>query len=69
MNIFLSADSMQLPAIDYNHRMRRIIDYSTLTLLLLLVVLPGVTTFALEGSWTLSNHDDLKIDPSVSIEF
>jgi hypothetical protein len=40
-----------------------------LALVAILALLPMATSYALEGRWTLTNHKDLKLDPSVEVEF
>ena len=48
--------------------MKRRILVDLTFLFLLLAALPAVSGFALEGAWTLTNHPDLKLDPSLDIE-
>lgn len=38
-------------------------------LLAMVALLSMASSFALEGEWVLSNHPDLQLDPSISVEF
>lgn len=43
---------------------------SSLSILLLFALFAYLTQqYALEGSWSLTNHQDIKLDPSIDIEF